>query len=545
MWRGIFKILITLIIVIIISGQAFAQTDYYWNNPLGARFDDPCNWTPDGPPGGGDRAIFDLTDSYTVTFGKNFTNDGLLIDGSEVTFDPCLDNFDYVLQNSRPGEFSVTIGDYADSCLTVTNGFITSCESVLAFNEGVIGALIISSGGQWTTQLDGQWYGIWFGKGGKAELIVENGGLIQHGHGWAAGFPSGQTDITVTGDGSQWYVDGWFALGDQGAAQLTVLNEGLARIGKCEMALNPLSRGQVTITGQDTEWHCAASWETSLIIGQRGNAEVEINNHGKLINAGHLTMAESPGSFGVFTLTDSEAEVWRSMSVGGPLDRPGGIAVVNIRYYSMLSVGQTAGDELIIWPGGTVILNSSELEMDFGGSLGDIVVDGVLAGAGRVRGNVNNLSGSVRPGIAGGAPVLQIAGDYTQDHWASLDIVLAGSQEDVNYSKLYISDGGTAEPKGLLNVSLSNSFTPENDDAFRIIHAPAGISGKFVNAESTYIFSGGIFDVEYTGTEVWLHNYRPTPACAMRPRGDLNGDCIVNLIDLAIMCGAWLNSGIY
>ncbi|MCP4711397.1 MAG: hypothetical protein GY869_22485 [Planctomycetes bacterium] len=516
--------------------------DYYWNNPLGARFDDPCNWTPEGPPGSGDRGIFDLTNTYTVNFNNHFNNDRLWMEGGEVTFD--LGFFDYGMLNHQPGIFSTIIGESVDSRLIVTNGYVTSCESVLARNNDVTGALVISSGGHWSAQLDGQWYGIWFGEGGDAELIVEKGGYIQHGHGWAAAYPSGQTDITVTGDNSQWYVDGWFALGDQGVAQLTILDEGLARIGKCIMALNPLSRGKVTITGQNSEWHCAAGHEASLIIGFKGNAQVDINDHGKLINAGHLTMAESPGSFGTLTLTDSQAEIWRSMSVGGLLDGPGGIAVVNVRYYSTLSVGQTAGDELIIWPGGMVILNTSELEMDFGGSLGDINVKGVLAGAGRVRANVNNLAGSVRAGIAGGAVVLQISGDYSQSFGASLDLLLAGNVEDVYYSKLYISDGGLTQLDGQLNVSLVSSFTPENTDTFRIVHAPAGISGKFTNAESTYIFSGGTFDVQYTGTEVWLKNFRSTPACAARPRGDLNGDCKVNLIDLAFMSGEWLNSGI-
>ena len=53
---------------------AQAQTNYYWDDPLGGSFNSSANWWPDGgPPGSIDTAFFDLLPTYTVFFSANVT----------------------------------------------------------------------------------------------------------------------------------------------------------------------------------------------------------------------------------------------------------------------------------------------------------------------------------------------------------------------------------------------------------------------------------------------------------------------------------------
>ncbi|MCP4709635.1 MAG: hypothetical protein GY869_13495 [Planctomycetes bacterium] len=197
---GLFGIFLVLFVL---AGAVWGQADFVWNNK-GVWFDDPCNWTPEGPPGGGDRAVFDLAAAYRVEFGGDFTNERLFVEGSEVEFD--LGGYGYVLQ--KIGDYAVIIGDYADSRLKVSNGNINVCESTLGFHGDITAGLVVSSGATWEGRLDGNWYGMSLGQIGRAELLVEEGGILRHGHGWAATTTDGEADIRVTGAGSEWTVDG-------------------------------------------------------------------------------------------------------------------------------------------------------------------------------------------------------------------------------------------------------------------------------------------------------------------------------------------------
>ena len=54
-------------------------TDYTWNNAAGGAYATGTNWTPNSPAGGPgnlDRSIFNLNNTYAVTFGANVENAG-------------------------------------------------------------------------------------------------------------------------------------------------------------------------------------------------------------------------------------------------------------------------------------------------------------------------------------------------------------------------------------------------------------------------------------------------------------------------------------
>lgn len=69
-----------------IIGQSYGVAQS-WNNPAGGLFQTASNWTPAGPPGSGQLAIFDLYDSYTVNFSSSVTNRGFHTRNGNVTFD--------------------------------------------------------------------------------------------------------------------------------------------------------------------------------------------------------------------------------------------------------------------------------------------------------------------------------------------------------------------------------------------------------------------------------------------------------------------------
>src|SRR5262245_26071240 len=60
---------------------------FTWNDSSGGLFDDPANWTPaGGPPGSGEDALFNLANTYTVTFQSDVTNATSTISNGTVSF---------------------------------------------------------------------------------------------------------------------------------------------------------------------------------------------------------------------------------------------------------------------------------------------------------------------------------------------------------------------------------------------------------------------------------------------------------------------------
>ena len=533
---------------VFISVAGFAQTDYYWTNPLGGVFSQSDNWNPSGMPQPSDRAVFDLAHTYTVSFDNGYTNNWLFVDGGHVAFD--LSSYTYSLEHDGPGDDSVVIGHIGSARLAISNGTVESRSCVVGRNWGSTGELVVSSDGHWVAKKPDHWQPIWIAHGGEGRLIIQNGGEVRQGHGAAAAQSTANALISVGGVDSQWYVDGYFALAYQGRAELTVTDSAFARIGRCEMAVNPGSTATVyigdNVSGTPTKWHLTSSWETSLTIGQQGSAIVEVRSDGILLNEGDLALAAYPGSYGGLMVSDSSVTVGRWVSVAGLIDAPGGRGAIELGSGSDLNLGSQPDDNLVVWQNGTVQM--TEAVISFNNPSGSVLLRrGTLAGAGLIVGNVKNHSGTVAPGANAGASsrTLEVSGDYIQDTGGSLTVELGGAAEDSDYSRLYVSDGGTATIAGLLHVSLADGFLPESGDSFLIIDAPDGINGSFANAPIRYTSDSGAFDVVYSGTEVILTNFSPESVCIDRPNSDLNDDCRVDYRDFATMANEWLDCGLH
>lgn len=522
--------------------------DYTWSRAGNGTYGDSSAWLPNGIPGSSDRALFLTSDINMVSFNADYSTGRLMVDGSDVTFD--LGNRTYNLEWTNPSDDAAVIGHIGGAKLLVTNGYVYSGPVTQGRNAGSFGALQISTGGFWEARRNMDWQGLFIAAHGNADLTVDSGGILRHGHGAAASDTAAQAAMTVIGGGSQWYVDGYFALGEWGKADLTISHDGHVRMGRCEMGWNRSSTASATIIGSgsasSSEWHLTSFGETSLTIGMFGRASVNLMNNGKLLNDGDLAIASVPGSYGTLTIVDSWADILRSMSVGGSLSEAGGRAIVSVEPNGLLTVGQNAGDRLVIQQLGTVHLNQGEIELLVNNDPQELLVKGRLAGAGMIWANVNNTSGTIAPGVGSDSKVLEIGGEYTQGGTASFEVELGGTEEEVDYGKLYVGNNSVAQLDGFLRVKFVNGFIPQSSgDTFVILVAPEGVSGVFTNANDTYTFSDGTFDVIYDGVSVKLTNFRAEPACLDPPQSDLNGDCKANMHDFAIMAGEWLDCGLW
>ena len=145
---------------------------------------------------------------------------------------------------------------------------------------------------------------------------------------------------------------------------------------------------------------------------------------------------------------------------------------------------------------------------------GDTAV--VLAGAGQINANVDNLGGIVSPGQSAG--ILNIAGNYTQhtnsgggfEHNASLAIELGGTDNsdalNPQFDQLLI--GGLATLGGTLDVSLidlgGGQFAPQLGDSFDILSAAGGLAGTFDTLNLPALSGGLQWQLNPSGNTLFL-----------------------------------------
>jgi hypothetical protein len=175
---------------------------------------------------------------------------------------------------------------------------------------------------------------------------------------------------------------------------------------------------------------------------------------------------------------------------------------------------------------------------------------GIVAGVGRVSGDLNNTGATVAPGNSPGT--LSVGGDYTQGAGGTLAIEIAGSPASSMFDLLEVT--GSAALDGILDISLL-SFIPITDDAFTVLTTGTGtISGlgsltlagdmasDFTaslangNTELVLTFTGldadfdSDLDVDGFDFLAWQRGFG---GVATQATGDANNDALANATDLA------------
>jgi T5SS/PEP-CTERM-associated repeat protein len=514
-----------LAVVICVLGATGVADEFVWDNPAGGLYGESENWNVNGVPSIDDTVWFNLSAAYTVTFDMDRNNDMLYADGSDVTLD--LAGFEYSLDYSSEGSRAAVIGRYGTSSLTVSNGLVHSREVSIGQYSGAVGSLALSgSGTEWGTMFDENWHGVGIGEDGDATLAVLDDAFFNHGHGLSAQGPDSDAVIEVNGANSQWYVDGQFNMSMSGRTTVDIRNGGRVDIGRLTMGLYAGSSAEINVNSDnqlESELELRAGWQTSLTIGQDGQASIRLYNS-SLLNQGSMIIGENPGSNGVLEIYDGSFAVCpNSIAVGGSFDTAGGIGQIRIIDDKESPIGvrfestRLEGQFIKVWPQGTISMDGGDFAVEYGEGLGNPIIlqGGTLEGNGMVWGYVENNGGLVAPGDDGDNKVLDLGYDYTQDAAGTLKIAIAGREPVSEYAHLRVTrDGfGQVSLDGLLDVDLVHGFVPRYEDEFTIIAAQT-ISGTFSNGVSTYIFEGGSFDVIYNTDSfdsVILTHFIPAP----------------------------------
>ncbi len=144
--------------------------------------------------------------------------------------------------------------------------------------------------------------------------------------------------------------------------------------------------------------------------------------------------------------------------------------------------------------------------------------DGVITGTGTL--NVTGIDFSNEATVAPGLPVgrLTVTGTYPQTADGTLSIEIAGTAPGADYDVLRVN--GTASLDGTLEITTLDGYELDPGQEYVILTANS-VNGTFDN-----VVGPGEFEVTYEANRVIV-----TASC---PRGDLNGDCVVDLFDYRI-----------
>ena len=532
--------------------------DYYWNDPAGGELGDPTKWNPTGPPDVDDYVSFAEPGSYTVWLDDDYNFGRMTVEGSDLTLD--LNGYEYTLDTTDDYNRSVIIGNFGTGSVTVSGGGVYCHDMSMAWNGGdSVGRLSISGDGTFWQghEPGGNWYGFFIGSAGDAEVSVTDNALLKHGHGQCAILSDATAVFDVDRQDSEWFVSGFFEMSAFGKTTANVTNGARARMGLLKMATYRGSEATINVTGvsHQTELAIENYWNdpVGLFIGGAGKGIINLTGS-KLLHSGQTVIGEKGGGEGELNIYDgSWADCQGSMAVGGSMDEPGGRGLIYLfddpqnGDYADLSCAPSEGESLVVWPDGTVRMEGGEITMEYGYDMANPIDlrGGTLEGRGLIHAHVNNYGGVVMPGALGDAyddwKVLDISYDYTQDADATLKIPIMGTNSGGwtywNYGGLLV--GGQATLDGMLDVDLWNDYVPDYWDEYVIVEAMS-VSGRFINAPYLYIFEGGMFNVVYEPDRVILTYFESQPRCTEYPMADFNKDCIVNLVDLAMMASQWL-----
>jgi T5SS/PEP-CTERM-associated repeat protein len=288
--------------------------DYVWNKPAGGDFVTPENWDPAGPPDPFGRAVFNLSNAYTVTMppGGGVVHDRLLVNGGDVSID--LNNQTYTLQHEWDESPSVAVADDQANPVTAWLTVYNGADNGVAAHELEVG--------RWPDN---------------------NGTLVMSDIRWDA-------------------VDYFFTIGVAGYGTVT-LEQSRAAYRYGWLGFYPGSEGTLTLTA--SRWDLGLDQE--LVVGREGQGTMTLQE-GSQSNMGRLTVARMNGSNGNFSVQSSS-----TVTASGPMviAQEGGQAVVEVSDYGVLAVnGRGAGNPedsvglVVVENGG-----SGELNILSGGSV--------------------------------------------------------------------------------------------------------------------------------------------------------------------------------
>lgn len=384
--------------------------DREWSNVSGGIFANPFNWENQLVPGAADRAIFNLDSTYTVTFTNSPTNARVRVGDDTVTFN--LATQTYTLTSASPASLSIGGGERLAGSdvgvLTLLSGNLITAGTELGIGGTTFprlgsGTLIVSTGANWN---DSGIVSVGAATPGALQII--NGGdatslFVEVGFG-ATG------TATVNGSGSTWTINGALDVGATDPGTLNALAGGVVIVnGDAWLGAGGGVNGNVTVSGPQSRLTAddirvgalgngslfissggtvisrpgsdsrladqfstsanlnltAGTWiaNGSLMIGNFGNAAVQINAGSTLFASQPVTIAQTAFSIADVSLIGTGAALATSggLYVGGGLSTAGGAGTLTI------GTGATVtATPFRIWNTGLVTLSGGKLATSTG-----------------------------------------------------------------------------------------------------------------------------------------------------------------------------------
>ncbi len=336
------------------------MTTFIWNTGSGA-FNTPTNWTPAGPPGPADTALFNAnTGTISGTGAVGTLN---LSAGGPWTFTGGISGGTIYVNDSTTvtgtGVFTLT-GNYvivanganATGTLTVSGGGkLLSTAPATTANSGLyVGGGSTATGANGTLTVTGS--SSTLSTGSNAAAIGETGtGVLNVLSGATATVASpnsslisalavgraGIGTVNVTGTGSSLTANGYVYIGRAGTATLNVGTGATFTGGSAAAGATP-SYGVAIGDGSPT---LDANGVLNNPLYYQGTGTAQITGGSTLHSIGNLLVGYR-GSNGVLLVdTSSTAFSDREVIVGGGTDRPGGFGTLTVQGGSTLRSGGT------------------------------------------------------------------------------------------------------------------------------------------------------------------------------------------------------------
>ncbi|HEY0457035.1 MAG TPA: hypothetical protein VGE41_11715 [Verrucomicrobiae bacterium] len=246
-----------------------------------------------------------------------------------------------------------------------------------------------------------------------------------------------------------------------------------ATISPASTELGPFSQTLLTNTG-------VKSW--SGFITNKG--AVTWSGAGNL-DSGAGTLFGNAGTFAIVN--------------GANWTAPSGMAFFNSGLFKKALDTNISGLRLWFTNAGTLDAASGTMDFTSGSYLG--LSNSVLMGVGTVKGNFPQFGGT-RPGESPGA--LQVIGNFLQTNSSLLEVEIGGTSAGTNYDQLNVSGGATLG--GMLNIILTNGFSPALGDSFLILTC-ATRTNKFAALNGAHLSNGLLLAPIYSNTNVLLKTF--------------------------------------
>ncbi|MGE0478849.1 MAG: beta strand repeat-containing protein [Phycisphaerae bacterium] len=344
----------SVLVLLVFGGSTAAQAVVLnWANTSGGTASTASNWSPAQAPTSADDLLFNLANTYTVTWNSSATTSNSQIYKRGVV----------TAVASSPhtiGAGGLRVGDVSpdNATLTLTTGALnTSSSAVVGSGVGAIGVLNVNDDdADLLIGVAGSGVDLTVGSNGDGALNVTGGGLVQVADQFIAGNNSTSTSsVTISGATNTLPL---------ARSTLSVLGTSQSRFGQGGDAIVNISNGALASFAADLAIALgSASSSTVTVAGAGGivpqNATLDVA--GDLLLGRNTTVASPAGGGTLNVNASGRAVVGGTLFVAG--DPDGGAGTLQLS-----TGGVVVADSLLVGNGATLDLNGGALNID-GGTL--------------------------------------------------------------------------------------------------------------------------------------------------------------------------------